>query len=181
MENLSPEVLRQIRKEIVDLVKEPLDGITVTFNEEDISNVQAKIIGPDGTPFQGGLFKMKLVLGKDFPASPPQGFFLTKIFHPNVASNGAICVNTLKRDWKPDHGIKHILVTIKCLLIYPNPDSALNEEAGKLLQEHYDEYFKRAQMFTSIYAKMPSKRQTCLLYTSPSPRDRQKSRMPSSA
>ena len=46
MENLSPEVLRQIRKEIVDLVKEPLDGITVTFNEEDISNVQAKIIGP---------------------------------------------------------------------------------------------------------------------------------------
>lgn len=38
------------------------------------------------------------------------GFFLTKIFHPNVAKNGAICVNTLKRDWKPDHGIKHILL-----------------------------------------------------------------------
>ena len=53
---------------------------------------------------------MKLVLGKDFPASPPQGFFLTKIFHPNVAKNGAICVNTLKRDWKPEHGIKHILL-----------------------------------------------------------------------
>ena len=38
------------------------------------------------------------------------GFFLTKIFHPNVASNGAICVNTLKRDWKPEHGIRHILL-----------------------------------------------------------------------
>ena len=38
------------------------------------------------------------------------GFFLTKIFHPNVAHNGAICVNTLKRDWKPDHGVKHILL-----------------------------------------------------------------------
>ena len=38
------------------------------------------------------------------------GFFLTKIFHPNVAKNGAICVNTLKRDWKPEHGIKHILL-----------------------------------------------------------------------
>ena len=53
---------------------------------------------------------MKLVLSRDFPASPPQGFFLTKIFHPNVAKNGAICVNTLKRDWKPEHGIKHILL-----------------------------------------------------------------------
>ena len=38
------------------------------------------------------------------------GFFLTKIFHPNVAKNGAICVNTLKRDWKPDNGLKHILL-----------------------------------------------------------------------
>ena len=63
-----------------------------------------------GTPYEGGVFCMKLVLSRDFPASPPQGFFLTKIFHPNVAKNGAICVNTLKRDWKPDHGIKHILL-----------------------------------------------------------------------
>lgn len=38
------------------------------------------------------------------------GYFLTKIFHPNVAKNGAICVNTLKRDWKSTHGIKHILM-----------------------------------------------------------------------
>ena len=36
-------------------------------------------------------------------------------------------------------GLKHILLTIKCLLIGPNPESALNEEAGKLLLERYDE------------------------------------------
>ena len=46
--------------------------------------------------------------------------------------------------------------TVKCLLIYPNPDSALNEEAGRLLQEEYDEYFKRAQMMTSVHAKLGS-------------------------
>jgi ubiquitin-conjugating enzyme E2 S len=96
---------------------------------------------------------MKLVLPKEFPASPPLGFFLTKIFHPNVASNGAICVNTLKRDWKPEHGIRHILLTIKCLLIYPNPESALNEEAGRLLLEHYEDYSSRARMMTGIHAK----------------------------
>ena len=44
--------------------------------------------------------------------------------------------------------------TVKCLLIYPNPDSALNEEAGRLLQEEYEEYFKRAQMMTSVHAKL---------------------------
>ena len=65
-----------------------------------------------GTPYAGGLFKMKLVLGKNFPQEPPKGFFTTKIFHPNVAKNGEICVNTLKRDWKAEHGIKHILLVI---------------------------------------------------------------------
>lgn len=63
-----------------------------------------------GTPYAGGLFRMKLVLGKRFPSEPPKGFFLTKIFHPNVASNGEICVNTLKKDWKAELGIKHILL-----------------------------------------------------------------------
>jgi len=38
------------------------------------------------------------------------GYFLTKIFHPNVAKNGEICVNTLKRDWKREYGIAHILL-----------------------------------------------------------------------
>lgn len=63
-----------------------------------------------GTPYAGGVFRVKLVLGKDFPVAPPKGYFITKIFHPNVAKNGEICVNTLKKDWKPDLGIKHILL-----------------------------------------------------------------------
>lgn len=45
--------------------------------------------------------------------------------------------------------------TVKCLLIYPNPDSALNEEAGKLLQERYDDYSSHARMMTEIHARPP--------------------------
>lgn len=78
---------------------------------------------------------------------------MTKIFHPNVSDRGEICVNTLKKDWKSDLGLKHILLTIKCLLIVPNPESALNEEAGKLLLERYDDYCTRAKIFTEIHAK----------------------------
>ena len=114
------------------------------------------IEGPPGTPYQGGQFKVKLVLSKDYPASPPKGFFLTKIFHPNVGPSGEICVNTLKKDWKPDMGIRHILMVIKCLLIVPNPESALNEEAGKLLLEQYDTYFNRAKLYTEIHASVKS-------------------------
>ena len=81
------------------------------------------------------------------------GYFLTNIFHPNVSKAGEICVNTLKRDWSPTMGLRHILVVVRCLLIEPNPESALNEEAGKLLLEDYQEYFSRAQLMTSIHAQ----------------------------
>ncbi|KAK4026168.1 hypothetical protein OUZ56_015186 [Daphnia magna] len=153
-ENLAPQVSRQICKELQHLISDPPEGIKVILNEEDISDIQAIIDGPAGTPYACGHFRVKLVLGKDFPSGPPKGFFLTKIFHPNVSQQGEICVNTLKKDWKPDLGIKHIFLTIKCLLIVPNPESALNEEAGKLLLEHYEDYFQRAKMMTEIHAKI---------------------------
>jgi ubiquitin-conjugating enzyme E2 S len=80
------------------------------------------------------------------------GWFATKLFHPNVSSSGEICVNTLKKDWKSTYGIEHILVTVKCLLICPNPESALDEEAGKLLLENYSTYCDRAKLITSVHA-----------------------------
>lgn len=99
------------------------------------------------------MWKIKLTLDDDFPSVPPKGYFVTKIFHPNVSVKGEICVNTLKKDWKPELGIRHVLLTIKCLLIHPNPESALNEEAGKLLLEKYEDYCKHASMMTSVHGK----------------------------
>ncbi|XP_041371115.1 ubiquitin-conjugating enzyme E2 S-like [Gigantopelta aegis] len=155
VENLSPQIIRQVSKELGDLTSRPPEGIKVFMNDEDITDIQAVIDGPAGTPYAGGYFRMKLVLGKKFPSEPPKAYFLTKIFHPNVAPNGEICVNTLKKDWKAELGLKHILLTIKCLLIVPNPESALNEEAGKLLLGQYTDYSLRAKMFTEIHAKPP--------------------------
>lgn len=153
MENLNPQVLRLIGKEIQTLKMDTMEGISVVLDDKDLTRVEAVIEGPADTPYFGGKFRVKLTIGKDFPAAPPKGFFLTKIFHPNVSSRGEICVNTLKKDWKSDLGLKHILLTIKCLLIVPNPESALNEEAGKLLLERYDDYCARAKLYTEIHAK----------------------------
>lgn len=156
-ENIPPQVIKRILKEINDVSNEPLEGIKLISNEQDICDIQAIIDGPAGTPYEGGYFRVKLILCKGFPSQPPKGFFLTKIFHPNVATNGEICVNTLKKDWKPDLGIKHILLTVKCLLIVPNAESALNEEAGKLLLEDYEEYFSRAKILYRSTCKTSSK------------------------
>jgi ubiquitin-conjugating enzyme E2 S len=71
----------------------------------------------ESTPYAGGAFKLKLVLGKDFPAGPPKGYFLTKIFHPNVSTSGEICVNALKKDWNPKLGLKHIFLVISLQIV----------------------------------------------------------------
>lgn len=46
--------------------------------------------------------------------------------------------------------------TISCLLIQPNPDSALNATAGHLLQDDYDSFARQAKLMTSIHASIPS-------------------------
>lgn len=95
---------------------------------------------------------MKLVLSSEYPNVPPKGYFLSRIYHPNVSNAGDICVNTLKKDWTPDLTLKHVLQVIRCLLIVPFPESSLNDEAGKLFMESYDEFARRARIMTQVHA-----------------------------
>lgn len=64
-------------------------------------------------------------------------------------------METLKRDWDSKLTLRDVLVTICCLLIQPNPDSALNAEAGALIQEGYEVFERRARLMTSINAGVP--------------------------
>ena len=49
-------------------------------------------------------------------------------------------------------GISHVLQVIRCLLIVPFPESSLNDEAGKMFMESYDDYAERARLMTRIHA-----------------------------
>lgn len=118
---LSSTVVKRLTKELVDLQTSPCEGIRVALNEHNVGDVQAEVDGPTGTPFEGGLFRVRLTIPADFPSAPPKGLFLTKIFHPNISTSGDICVNVLKKDWTATTGIRHVLMVIRCLLIEPFP------------------------------------------------------------
>jgi ubiquitin-conjugating enzyme E2 S len=146
--------MRTIAKEVRKLASSPPAGVTFIPNpEENIAEIFADLEGPADTPFEGGVFRIKLVIGRDYPASPPKGFFITKIYHPNVAQDtGEICVNTLKKDWKEGVGLCRIMKVIWCLLVVPFPESSLNDEAGKLFMDSYDDYARKARLMTKIHA-----------------------------
>jgi len=46
VENVSPQILRQVTKELMDLQKDPPEGIKVNINEDDITDIQAAVDGP---------------------------------------------------------------------------------------------------------------------------------------
>lgn len=151
--SLAPEIVSRVMSEIRSLVRKPLDDIEFVENEDNsVTEIHCYIHGPVDTPYHGGKFRVKLVLHADYPNTPPKGYFLTKIYHPNVSNNGDICVNTLKRDWKSDVTIGHIFAVIRCLLIIPFPESSLNDEAGKLFMESFDEFAKRARIMTEVHS-----------------------------
>jgi len=152
-ENVSPKVLNAVLRQVGQLGETKLDGVHMLPNAEDPLDIQAIIEGPTQTPYEGGQYRVKIILGAEFPTQPPRAFFLTRIFHPNISAAGDVCVNTLKRDWNPNEWqIGHILQVIRCLLIVPFPESALNEEAGRLFMESYQEYYAHAKMINSVHA-----------------------------
>ena len=69
---------------------------------------------------------------------------------------------------------------MRCLLIEPYPESALNEEAGKLLLEDYEAYAKHARLLTSIHA-LPAKPRAAATPLSPPLASRATARDQSSA
>ncbi|KAH9838947.1 Ubiquitin-conjugating enzyme E2 S-C [Teratosphaeria destructans] len=126
-------------------------------DNDDLTQLDILLAGPSHTPFSGGVFKLHLTIPPSYPQQPPTAYFRTPIFHPNVdPQTGGVCVETLKRDWDAKLTLRDILVVISCLLIQPNPDSALNADAGSLIQDEYEAFTKRAEMMTGIHARIPS-------------------------
>lgn len=159
---LAPRTASRLAREVRDLLVSPENGVHLVVDEatglpSNLRELTAELEGPADTPYVGRFFLLRFTFGPEFPATPPTAHFLTKVYHPNVdATTGAICVNTLKRDWKSEHTMKHCLAVIRCLLMEPFPESSLNEDAGKLFMESYKEYCKRAQLHADVHGRTQS-------------------------
>jgi ubiquitin-protein ligase len=115
------------------------------------------LAGPTSTPYETGVFKLHLTIPTTYPNEPPKAYFRTIPFHPNVDDKtGAVCVETLKRDWDSKLTLRHVLITISCLLVQPNASSALNADAGMLLEQgDWEAFEKRARLMTRLQAAVP--------------------------
>lgn len=113
---------------------------------------QATITGPEDSPYQGGLFSLRIQFPTDYPFKPPKVSFSTRIYHPNINSNGSICLDILRTQWSPALTIAKVLLSISSMLDEPNPDDPLVPEIARLYQTNRGEYNRLAREWTSKYA-----------------------------
>ena len=129
----SPQLIRSIQKVITDLDKNPVNGCSAGPNTDDITIWDITLFGPEGTPYDGGIFKMKMIFTNEYPFKPPKIMFNTKILHCNINDKGEICIDILKEsNWSPINKISEVLSSIITLLKHPNPLEPLNHEIAEL-------------------------------------------------
>lgn len=83
------------------------------------------------TPWEGGLYRLRMIFKDDYPSSPPKCKFEPPLFHPNVYPSGTVCLSLLdeEKDWRPAITIKQILLGIQDLLNEPNIKDPAQAEA----------------------------------------------------
>lgn len=131
--------------------KEPIDGVSLGYDEDNIYSWNINIIGPKDSPYEGGIFNCTMEFPKDFPLTPPKFIFNTKIYHPNVYEDGKVCISILhppgddkwgyekaEERWRPVHSVSSIIISIISLLSSPNDESPANIDAGKDWRENPD-------------------------------------------
>ena len=144
--------LRRINKEIVDLKSDPPSNCSAGPIGSDIYQWEAVILGPEDSPYTGGVFKLRIQFPVDYPFKPPHIQFLTKIYHPNINSSGMICLDILKGQWSPALTISKVLLSICSLLTDPNPKDPFVPEIAHIYMEKREEYEAEAKRWTLMYA-----------------------------
>lgn len=135
--------IKVIKNNLKLFIKNPIDGVSLA-PRDNIYIWDVIIQGPADTYYEDGIFKCELRFPKDFPVNPPKFIFKTPIYHPNIYTNGNVCISILhppgedefgyeksEDRWRPVHSVNSILLSIISLLSSPNDESPANIDAAK--------------------------------------------------
>jgi ubiquitin-conjugating enzyme E2 D/E len=144
---------QRLRNELKSMQKSPPDRCTVNPDEQDVYHWTATIAAPDGTPYEGGVFHLDIRFPPTYPRAPPKVTFVTKIYHPNVAEDGTICVDILKDKWVQVMKVETIMLSLCSLLNEPNAEDPLRADVGAQMKNDRQTFDRIAREMTRNYAR----------------------------
>ncbi|XP_049850956.1 uncharacterized protein LOC126324499 [Schistocerca gregaria] len=144
--------LKRIQKELQDMARDPPSSCSAGPVGDDLFHWTATIVGPEDSPYSGGVFFMDIHFPADYPFKAPKVSFQTKVYHPNINKNGAICLDILREQWSPALTISRVLLSISSLLTDPNPEDPLVPEIANQLKTNKTAFESTARDWTAKYA-----------------------------
>eukprot|EP00850_Spirogloea_muscicola_P011415 SM000071S21039 [mRNA] locus=s71:64754:66222:+ [translate_table: standard] len=143
----------RVQKELVEIERDKQSGVSVAVDGGDLTRMCGTIAGPEGTPYEGGVFNIDIQLPSAYPFEPPKMRFVTKVWHPNVSSqNGAICLDILKDQWSPALTLKTALLSLQALLSTPEPSDPLDAVVAQQYLKDYVTFVGTARYWTDNFA-----------------------------
>jgi ubiquitin-conjugating enzyme E2 A len=145
MSSPSAAMLRLL-SDLRSIKNDPPEGCSASPQSEDNLYVwSASICGPADSPWEGGIFALRVAFADSYPAKPPAVRFVSEVFHPNIYRDGSVCLDILQDRWSPVHSVATILTSLRSLLSDPNLASPANPEAAALLQSDPAAYNKKVR------------------------------------
>lgn len=123
-------------------------------NEASMDDFSVKFHGPTGTPYENGIWKVRVSLPREYPFKSPSIGFANRLYHPNVDDlSGSVCLDVINQTWSPMYELINIFdVFLPQLLRYPNPSDPLNGEAASLLMRDVESYNAKVKDYVKNYA-----------------------------
>jgi len=150
---MNPLVIKRITQELKDLHESPVENCSAgPLDDNNIMHWVGMIIGPESSPYNGGIFNLDIQFSSEYPFKPPRIIFTTPIYHCNISKNGGICLDILKDQWSPSLTISKVLLSICSLLCDPNPKDPLVPEIAELFVKAKEVHDANAREYTLKYA-----------------------------
>ncbi|XP_030756270.1 ubiquitin-conjugating enzyme E2 C [Sitophilus oryzae] len=134
----SHAVTRRLHKELMTLMMSTDKSISAFPEGENLFRWIGTISGPKDSVYESLKFKLNFLFPNSYPYSAPLVKFITPCFHPNVDTNGNICLDILKDKWSALYDVRTILLSIQALLGEPNIASPLNALAAETWEKKED-------------------------------------------
>ena len=144
----------RLKNEFNALGNEPVYNSTVLLeNEEDLFNWIVVMQGPEGTPYEGGIFKLHFKFPENYPFKAPDVKFVTSVYHPNIKlDTGEICQDVFASSWAPTQRVTDILEKILTMLREPATSTPLESEICNEFMNNRTKFNENARAHTLKYA-----------------------------
>ena len=156
MKEEKKRALAQLQKELKELQKDPLATLGVTcglINKDDYFHWNITMLGPQDTPYAGGLFFLTADFKDNYPLTAPEVKFKNKIYHLNVKDDGHVCISTLSK-WVEGTTMSEVLSLIFALFYKENPNSAYSQERANLFKNNRAKFDQNVREWTRLYAPL---------------------------